>query len=230
MELCALALAEEKWCCQWNRSFGGGTKHKPNQVFNLKNYFLFCKLLDNLVLFSEMFLTNDKACTTYTFFFIAKKITTLKILQVFPSLTKQQKSQCWGELTFTYVWPPNLVLYILWTEPEWHQFLRTYIAIIKSRNVNMLYGLLLLLSCSGDWTWSWCNPMTAFFVSNYIVMKDNDLNYFPCFEEKIFSFILRFCFVFVVLGKKNSIVHFISLIVVFFTEKILWLKLFHVSL
>lgn len=60
-----------------------------------------------------MFLTNDKACTTYTFFFIAKKITTLKILQVFPSLTKQQKSQCWGELTFTYVWPPNLVLYIL---------------------------------------------------------------------------------------------------------------------
>lgn len=101
MELCALALAKEKRCCQWNRSFGGGTKHKPNQVFNLKNYFLFYKLLDNLVLFSEMFLTNDKACTTYTFSFIAKKITTLKILQVFPSLTKQQKSQCWGELIFT---------------------------------------------------------------------------------------------------------------------------------
>lgn len=68
--------------------------------------------------------------------------------------------------------------------------------------------------------------MTA-FVSNYIVMKDNDLNYFPCFEEKnIFLYTVGF-FSF---GRKNSIVHFISLIVVFFTEEILWLKLLHVSL
>lgn len=38
----------------------------------------------------------------------------------------------------------------------------------------------------------------CFLCQNYIVMKDNDLNYFPCFEEKekIFSFILCwFCFV-----------------------------------
>lgn len=68
-----------------------------------------------------------------------------------------------------------------------------------------------------------------FCVSNYIVMKDNDLNYFPCFEEKnIFLYTAVFFFSFG--KKKNSIVHFISLIVVFFTEKILWLKLFHVSL
>lgn len=68
--------------------------------------------------------------------------------------------------------------------------------------------------------------MTA-FVSNYIVMKDNDLNYFPCFEEKN---IFLYTVVFFSFGKKNSIVHFISLIVVFFTEEILWLKLLHVSL
>lgn len=68
--------------------------------------------------------------------------------------------------------------------------------------------------------------MTA-FVSNYIVMKDNDLNYFPCFEEKNIFLYTVFFFSF---GKKNSIVHFISLIVVFFTEEILWLKLLHVSL
>lgn len=68
--------------------------------------------------------------------------------------------------------------------------------------------------------------MTA-FVSNYIVMKDNDLNYFPCFEEKnIFLYTVVFFF----FWKKKSIVHFISLIVVFFTEEILWLKLLHVSL
>lgn len=73
--------------------------------------------------------------------------------------------------------------------------------------------------------------MTAFFVSNYIVMKDNDLNYFPCFEEKkYFPLYCGFVLFLLFWGKKNSIVHFISLIVVFFTEKILWLKLFHVSL
>lgn len=160
------------------------------------------------------------------FFIIAQQITTLKILQIFPSLTKWEKSQRWGELIFTCLATKFRVLYILWTEPEWHQFLHMYIAIIKSRNFIMLYGLLLLLSCSGDRTWSWCNPMTA-FVSNYIVMKDNDLNYFPCFEEKnIFLYTVGF-FSF---GRKNSIVHFISLIVVFFTEEILWLKLLHVSL
>lgn len=63
-------------------------------------------------------------------------------------------------------------------------------------------------------------------------MKDNDLNYFPCFEEKeYFPLYCVVCFVFL-LGKKKkiSIVHFISLIVVFFTEEILWLKLLHVSL
>lgn len=69
--------------------------------------------------------------------------------------------------------------------------------------------------------------MTA-FVSNYIVMKDNDLNYFPCFEEK--KYFPLYCGFFFSFGKKNSIVHFISLIVVFFTEEILWLKLLHVSL
>jgi len=58
-------------------------------------------------------------------------------------------------------------------------------------------------------------------------MKDNDLNYFPCFEEK--KYFPLYCGFFS-FGKKISIVHFISLIVVFFTEKILWLKLFHVSL
>lgn len=130
----------------------------------------------------------------FFFFFIAQQITTLKILQIFPSLTKWEKSQRWGELIFTCLATKFRVLYILWTEPEWHQFLHTYIAIIKSRNFIMLYGLLLLLSCSGDWTWSWCNPMTA-FVSNYIVMKDNDLNYFPCFEEKnIFLYTVVFFF------------------------------------
>lgn len=72
-------------------------------------------------------------------------------------------------------------------------------------------------------------------VSNYIVMKDNDLNYFPCFEEKKKKYFPLYCgFVFVFFffwkKKKDSIVHFISLIVVFFTEKILWLKSFHVSL
>lgn len=65
----------------------------------------------------------------------------------------------------------------------------------------MLYGLLLLLSCLGDRTWSWCNPMTA-FVSNFIVMKDNDLNYFPCFEEKYFPL---YCGFFFLLEKKNQL-------------------------
>jgi len=113
MELCALALAEEKSCCQGNQSFGDGTKRKPNHIFNLKNYFLFCKLLDDLVLFSEMFLTSDKACTTYTFFFIAKKITTLKILQIFPSLIKRQQRRRGGKLVFTCLAAKFRVLYIL---------------------------------------------------------------------------------------------------------------------
>lgn len=59
-----------------------------------------------------MFLTSDKACTTYTFFFIAKKIATLKILQIFPSLTKQRKRQRWGELIFTCLATKFRVLYI----------------------------------------------------------------------------------------------------------------------
>lgn len=64
--------------------------------------FVFCKLLGNLVLFSEMFLTNDKACTKYNFFFIAIEIT-LKILWLFPTLVNTKKSQGWDKLIFAFL-------------------------------------------------------------------------------------------------------------------------------
>lgn len=44
-------------------------------------------------------------------------------------------------------------------------------------------------------------------VSNYIVMKDNDLNYFPCFEEKkkkYFPLYCGFVFVFFFFWKKKK--------------------------
>lgn len=114
------------------------------------------------------------------FFFIAKKISTLKIRQIFPSLTKQQESQHWG----TCVWLPNWALYILWAEPERHQFLWTcchhqtqkcHYALWTPFTIVMFRRLNVELVQSYD---------CFFCVSNYIVMKDNDLNYFPHFEEK----------------------------------------------
>lgn len=45
-------------------------------------------------------------------------------------------------------------------------------------------------------------------VSNYIVMKDNDLNYFPCFEEKkknIFLYTAVLFLFFFSFGKKKKI-------------------------
>lgn len=58
--------------------------------------------------------------------------------------------------------------------------------------------------------WNWCNSVTVLCVKLYYEEKSMTY-YFPYLEEKYFCL---YC-VFFPLGKKNSIVHFILLIVVF---------------
>lgn len=89
-------------------------------------------------------------------------------------------------------------------------FVREYQQFMKFRNCILLYELLLLLTCSGNWMWNWCNSMTAFRVK-LCCDKKTMTYYFPYLKEKYFPL------------EKFSVVHFISLIVVFFTRKVLWL-------
>lgn len=145
----------------------------------------------------------------FFFFFIAKKIT-LRILQIFPSLTKRHKNQRWDELIFTCLATKFRVLYILWTEPEWHQLLQLHT--LPSWNPEMSL-------CFMD-SFYYCHVQETehevgailwlLFVSNYIVMKDNDLNYFPCFEEKEYFPLYCVGFFFFFWKKRKSQLYILS--------------------
>lgn len=67
-------------------------------------------------------------------------------------------------------------------------FVREYQQFMKFRNCILLYELLLLLTCSGNWMWNWCNSVTAFCVKLYCGEKNNDI-LFSLSQRKVFSFI-----------------------------------------
>lgn len=81
----------------------------------------------------------------------------------------------------------------------------------------LLYELLWLLTCSGNWIWIWCNYMTAFCVKLYCDKKTMTY-YFTYFKESIFLYT-------VFPLESFPLVLFISLLVVFFTQDTLWLQL-----
>lgn len=58
----------------------------------------------------------------------------------------------------------------------------------------------------------------CFFVSNYIVMKDNDLNYFPCFEEK--KYFPLYCVFFFFWKKKSNCTFYLTNSCIFHRENI----------
>ena len=78
-----------------------------------------------------------------------------------------------------YVSRSGVMRHSVW---EYHQLKN-----VKFRNGILLYELL-LLTCSGNWMWNWCNSMTAFCVKLYGDEKTMTY-YFPYLKRKVFSFI-----------------------------------------
>lgn len=93
---------------------------------------------------------------------------------------------------------------------------------MKFRNCILLYELLLLLTCSGNWMWNWCNSMTAFCVKLYCDKKTMTY-YFPYLKEKYFPL---YCFSF---GKFFNCTFYFTNSCIFHKENVVVIIMFDVS-
>lgn len=134
----------------------------------------------------------------------------------FLTLTKQQNEREVAENMFIFMSDhkmESIVHYVSRSGVMWHSVWEYHqLKNVKFRNGILLYELL-LLTCSGNWMWNWCNSMTAFCVKLY--GDEKTMTYYFPYLKSIFLYT-------VFPLEKISIVHFISLIVVFFTRK-MWL-------
>lgn len=107
-------------------------------------------------------------------------------------------------------------------------FVREYQQFMKFRNCILLYELLLLLTCSGNWMWNWCNSVTAFCVKLYCGEKNNDI-LFSLSQRKVFSFgkifSRTFYFTNSCIFHKESVV-----VIIMFDVSVLHFSLFSVNL